>query len=379
MPVRLSRGFAAYPRILIQFAGNLGQICGLPSRLSTAGRCHVEIARGSERDRKSILCSLPTGCGCPEDGEARGAGRGRSLYFGEPIDATTHAVSLQPSGTSRGCLLAIAWRSLAHGRHRLRRHRCAARRSCRRYPTARPFVVSINGRKTLPTEYDATGTADAGHQVNGMGTGHPDRRARLHHHQLPRRRRREADSSHLGRRIPRSSPSWSPTIRKTDLAIIKIPERRHYPVIHVGTSRDAMPGETVIAVGNAYGYEHTVTQGIISALHRTVQVSDDQKYADLIQTDASINPGNSGGPLLNIDGDMIGINVAVRVGAQGIGFAIPVDEAMDIAANMLTCSSASPECRMAPAEDRVRRRSRTRRGGVGRVGRAGRGRRTARR
>ena len=76
-----------------------------------------------------------------------------------------------------------------------------------------------------------------------------------------------------------------------------------------------MPGETVIAVGNAYGYEHTVTRGIVSALHRAVQVSDAQFYDDLIQTDASINPGNSGGPLLNIDGEMIGINVAVRAGA----------------------------------------------------------------
>jgi hypothetical protein len=90
-----------------------------------------------------------------------------------------------------------------------------------------------------------------------------------------------------------------------------------------GTSCDLMKGEPVIAIGNAYGYEHTVTRGIISALHRNVQVSDEQKYNDLIQSDASINPGNSGGPLLNIDGDVIGINVAVRVGAQGIGFAIP--------------------------------------------------------
>ena len=72
-----------------------------------------------------------------------------------------------------------------------------------------------------------------------------------------------------------------------------------------------------MAVGNAYGYEHTVTRGIISALHRTVQVSDSQNYRDLIQTDASINPGNSGGPLLNIDGEMIGINVAVRQGHRG--------------------------------------------------------------
>ena len=58
------------------------------------------------------------------------------------------------------------------------------------------------------------------------------------------------------------------------------------------------------AIGNAYGYEHTVTRGIVSALHRTVEVGEGQEYADLIQTDASINPGNSGGPLLNIDGDM---------------------------------------------------------------------------
>ena len=97
-----------------------------------------------------------------------------------------------------------------------------------------------------------------------------------------------------------------------------------------------MVGETVIAIGNAYGYEHTVTRGVVSALHRTVQVSDSQKLLRLIQTDASINPGNSGGPLLNIDGELIGVNVAIRAGAQGIGFAIPVDVAMEIAANLMS-------------------------------------------
>jgi serine protease Do len=125
------------------------------------------------------------------------------------------------------------------------------------------------------------------------------------------------------------------------LAIIKIDAEKDVPAITLGNSSDLMPGEEVIAVGNAYGYEHTVTRGIISALHRSVQVSDSQSYEDLIQTDASINPGNSGGPLLNIDGEMIGINVAVRAGAQGIGFAIPVDKVLSVASNMLANRSGN--------------------------------------
>ena len=127
----------------------------------------------------------------------------------------------------------------------------------------------------------------------------------------------------------------------TDLAIIKITTDEKLPLIRVGTSTDLMTGEPVIAVGNAYGYHHTATRGIISALGRSVQVTEAQKYHDLIQTDASINPGNSGGPLLNIDGEMIGINVAVRVGAQGIGFAIPVDRAMSVAAELMRTKGVS--------------------------------------
>jgi serine protease Do len=101
-----------------------------------------------------------------------------------------------------------------------------------------------------------------------------------------------------------------------------------------------MPGESVIAVGNAYGYENTVTRGIVSALHRAVQVSDAQFYDDLIQTDAPINPGNSGGPLLNVDGEMVGINVAVRAGAQNIGFAIPVDKVIAVTADLIASYNA---------------------------------------
>ena len=96
-----------------------------------------------------------------------------------------------------------------------------------------------------------------------------------------------------------------------------------------------MLGETVIAIGNAYGYKDSITRGIISEVNRTVEVSDEQTYYNLIQTDAAINPGNSGGPLINIDGEMIGINVAVRMGAQSIGFTIPVNPAMEIVAGLI--------------------------------------------
>jgi serine protease Do len=103
-----------------------------------------------------------------------------------------------------------------------------------------------------------------------------------------------------------------------------------------------MRGETVIAIGNPFGYQNTVTQGIISALNRNIPVNGSQEYKNLIQTNADINPGNSGGPLLNLDGEVIGINVAVRVGAQGIGFAIPIDSALDVMADLVAASHPEP-------------------------------------
>ncbi len=121
-----------------------------------------------------------------------------------------------------------------------------------------------------------------------------------------------------------------------DLAVIKIDPDRSLPAIKIGTSSDLMVGETAITIGNAYGYENTVSVGIVSALHRDVTLSDDQVYRNLIQTDACINPGNSGGPLINVDGELIGINVAVRAGAQGIGFALPIDEVKLVAADMIS-------------------------------------------
>ncbi|NUQ62408.1 MAG: trypsin-like peptidase domain-containing protein [Pirellulales bacterium] len=197
---------------------------------------------------------------------------------------------------------------------------------------ARPSVVNIRGEKTITS--DAQTSQETGRRVNGMGTGVVvDSRGYLltNHHVVDGVREIQvtmADGQRYTARLVARDP-------ETDLAVIKIDPAQPLEPVLVGTSSDLMPGEPVVAVGNAYGYEHTVTRGIISALHRAVQVSDAQYYEDLIQTDASINPGNSGGPLLNIDGEMIGINVAVRAGAQGIGFAIPVDKAMAVTAGLL--------------------------------------------
>jgi serine protease Do len=126
-----------------------------------------------------------------------------------------------------------------------------------------------------------------------------------------------------------------------DLALLKIDVEHPLPTLPLGTTRDLMVGETVIAIGNAYGYEHTVTVGVVSATSRDVSLNKDVSYKSLIQTDASINPGNSGGPLLNIHGELIGVNVAIRAGAQGIGFAIPVDTMIRVAVRML--ASRAPQ------------------------------------
>ncbi len=114
-----------------------------------------------------------------------------------------------------------------------------------------------------------------------------------------------------------------------DLAILKIDSPTPLPFVKLGTSKDLMIGETVIALGNPFGLENSVTIGVLSAKNRTITYRGEAgslEYKDLIQTDALINPGNSGGPLVNINGELIGINTAIVNQAQGIGFAIPVDK-----------------------------------------------------
>ncbi|MDP7348694.1 MAG: trypsin-like peptidase domain-containing protein, partial [Phycisphaeraceae bacterium] len=109
-----------------------------------------------------------------------------------------------------------------------------------------------------------------------------------------------------------------------DLAVLKIDADGPLATLPLGTSHDLMVGETVIAIGNPLGLSDTVTAGVISAVDRELEFGDGKSFKGLIQTDASINPGNSGGPLLNILGDLIGVNTAMRGDAQNIGFAIPV-------------------------------------------------------
>src|SRR5262249_40405607 len=102
-----------------------------------------------------------------------------------------------------------------------------------------------------------------------------------------------------------------------DLAILLVKAGKQLPALPLGPSSDLMVGETVIAVGHPYGYHNTVSTGIVSALGRQVTLPGGAVLKDLIQTNASINPGNSGGPLLNVNGELIGITAAMRDGAQG--------------------------------------------------------------
>ncbi len=131
---------------------------------------------------------------------------------------------------------------------------------------------------------------------------------------------RLADDRELKARVVGHDP-------RQDVALLKIQGVSGLPAAPLGSSDKLRVGESVLAVGNPFGLGHTVTLGIVSAKARTIGAGP---YDDFIQTDASINPGNSGGPLFNWRGEVVGINTAIRAGANGIGFAIPVDEVKDV-------------------------------------------------
>jgi serine protease Do len=199
-----------------------------------------------------------------------------------------------------------------------------------------PSVVSITSEKRSASNarWPFSPEENQRPRVSGMGTGIIlDERGYIltNQHVVDRVEGIEvllADGTRYPARVLQQDPMM-------DIALLKVDAGRALPAIRVGSSADLLVGETVITIGNAFGYENTVSVGIVSALNRNVTLSDDQVYRNLIQTDACINPGNSGGPLVNIDGELIGINVAVRAGAQGIGFALPIDDVKRVALEML--------------------------------------------
>lgn len=130
--------------------------------------------------------------------------------------------------------------------------------------------------------------------------------------------------------------------KESDVAVIKV-NAKNLPAAQLGDSSKLRPGDWVIAIGNPYGFDHTVTAGIVSALGRSIDDGAGNTLAtgDLIQTDAAINKGNSGGPLIDMQGKVIGINTAIIQYAQGMGFAISINSVRDVLSEMMTRKTAA--------------------------------------
>jgi len=141
------------------------------------------------------------------------------------------------------------------------------------------------------------------------------------------------------------------------LALLKIRGSGHFRSVHLGRSDDLMIGEPAIAVGNPFGVGRSVTTGVVSALNRKVKLPSPDgrhvlEFEDIIQTDAAINPGNSGGPLLNIKGEMIGVNTALRRGSEGLAFAIPVDRVQEILDKLIEAAVERAHLGFKPAAEK---------------------------
>jgi serine protease Do len=194
--------------------------------------------------------------------------------------------------------------------------------------------VSPFGNDPFWQQFDLPGMVQQ-RRASSLGSGfvvHSDGYIVTNNHVIDRALKIEVeflDGQRFKGRLIASDPS-------ADLAILKVDSDKPLPAIELGDSSDLMIGEPVIAVGNPVGLSHTVSTGIVSALHRDLRAEQDRDpdhpsaLGDLIQTDAAINPGNSGGPLLNAYGQVIGINTAIRSDAQNIGFAIEVNRLREL-------------------------------------------------
>ena len=120
----------------------------------------------------------------------------------------------------------------------------------------------------------------------------------------------------------------------TDVAILKI-FGNGYSIAQIGTIQNLRIGQLVIAIGNPLGYQHSVSTGVLSGVGRTLRSQNNRLIDNVLQTDAPLNPGNSGGPLINTDGEVIGINTAIIRGAQGLSFAIDIDSAREVAKQVM--------------------------------------------
>jgi serine protease Do len=212
-------------------------------------------------------------------------------------------------------------------------------------------VVYISTRKIISQRFSPFGDPffdqfmgpDSVRRVpaGSLGSGfivHPDGYIVTNNHVVDRARQIEVELLD-GRKLPADLISTDP---EADLAILKIKSDKPLPTLELGDSADLLVGEPTIAVGNPLGFSHTVSSGIVSALHRDLKSRDDQiVLGNLIQTDAAINPGNSGGPLLNAYGQVIGINTAIRGDAQNIGFAIQVSKLRDMIPDLMDPSQVN--------------------------------------
>jgi serine protease Do len=174
-----------------------------------------------------------------------------------------------------------------------------------------------------------------GYAVTSLGSGvivSPDGYLLTNNHVVERGARFRvglADGREIGAKVVGTDPA-------ADLAVLKLETRERLPHAPMARSEELLIGETVIAIGNPFGLSHTVTTGVVSAVHRNFRAGERMLF-DFIQTDASINPGNSGGPLLDIEGRLVGINTAILGDrSAGIGFAIPIDRARRIAEDLIT-------------------------------------------